>query len=132
MSDTAETTEEQALDDAASRELSHHPERLPMLPGEVRPHPTPRQYVIIAVILVVITGVEVAASYLGDGVNTNVLIVFLLSLAFVKFFMVAAWFMHLRTDKPMFARVFTAAVIGAAVLYFVVLTSLLAFASLDS
>ena len=37
---------------------------LPMLPGELRPHPSPFQYVMIAVILCVITALEVGMYYL--------------------------------------------------------------------
>jgi cytochrome c oxidase subunit 4 len=118
------------MTDTTTDELARHPEQLPMLPGELRPHPTPRQYVLIAVILVMITGVEIAVSYTDGSVNTNLIIVVLLVLAFVKFFLVAAWFMHLRTDKPMFSRIFTGAIIAAAVLYAVVLASLYGFASL--
>ena len=33
--------------------------QLPMLPGEVRPHPTPQRYVMIAAVLVVATAAEV-------------------------------------------------------------------------
>ena len=86
MTDTStgiaeERAEERAYDEEAGRDLSRHPEQLPMLPGEVRPHPKPRQYVIIAVILVVLTGVEVGASYLEGSVNSNLLIAVLLVLA---------------------------------------------------
>ena len=42
------------------------PDELPMLPGELRPHPSPFQYVMIAVILCVITGLEVGMYYLPD------------------------------------------------------------------
>jgi len=37
------------------------------LAGELRPHPAPFQYVIIAIILMLVTGMEVVTSYLeGD------------------------------------------------------------------
>jgi cytochrome c oxidase subunit 4 len=92
-----------------------------MLPGEVRPHPSPRQYVLIAVVLVVITGLEVAVSYLDGDVNSNLLIAVLLVLAALKFFLVVSWYMHLRTDKPIFARFFTLGLVAAGTLYLVVL-----------
>ena len=44
-------------------------------PPRARPHPEPRQYVLIAVVLVVITGFEVATSYLEGDVNSNLIIV---------------------------------------------------------
>jgi caa(3)-type oxidase subunit IV len=107
MGDETETTvtetDEGAVTGAAlatiddeKRELSRHPERLPMLPGELRPHPTPRQYVLIAVVLVIITAFEVAASYLDGDINSNLLIILLTVMAAVKFFLVVAWYMHLR------------------------------------
>ena len=43
-------------------------------PVEEHSHPGPRQYVLIAVVLVILTGVEVAASYLDGHINSNVLI----------------------------------------------------------
>ena len=45
-------------------------------------------------------------------------------MAFVKFFLVAAWYMHLRTDQPMFRRFFILGSIAAIVLYLVVLATL--------
>jgi cytochrome c oxidase subunit 4 len=127
MTDTTSTDLALPDSEAGRRELAHHPEQLPMLPGEVRPHPTPRQYVLIAVILVVVTAVEIAVSYLGEDVNTNLIIAVLLVLAAVKFFLVAAWYMHLRTDKTIFTRFFVVGLLAAGVLYFVVLTSLATF-----
>jgi cytochrome c oxidase subunit 4 len=102
-------------------ELSHHPEELPLLPGELRPHPKPVQYVVIAVVLVVITALEVGASYLDGDVNSNMLIAVLLALAAVKFFLVAAWYMHLRTDIRFFSRIFTVGLMAAGILYLIVL-----------
>src|SRR6478609_3230631 len=64
-------------------------------PHAAHAHPEPRQYVLIAVVLVVITGFEVATSYLEGDVNSTLLIVLLGVMAAVKFFLVVAWFMHL-------------------------------------
>jgi hypothetical protein len=44
--------------------------------------------------------------------------------AFVKFFLVASWYMHLRTDQPVFRRFFVLGSIAALVLYAVVLLTL--------
>ena len=62
-------------------------------------HPGPRQYVLIAIVLVILTGVEVATSYLDGHVNSNLLIVALGVMAAVKFFLVAAWYMHMKQDS---------------------------------
>ena len=48
-------------------------------------------------------------------------------MAFVKFFLVASWYMHLRTDQPVFRRFFILGASAAIVLYFVVLPTLHAF-----
>jgi hypothetical protein len=59
-----------------------------MLPGEVRPHPTPQRYVMIAAILVVATAAEVGLYYLEGEVPDGLIIVFLLMFAVIKF---ASW-----------------------------------------
>jgi cytochrome c oxidase subunit 4 len=84
-------------------------------------HPTPRQYVLIAVVLVVITGVEVATSYLAGDVNSGLIIGALAVMAAVKFFLVVAWYMHLRFDSKIFRRFFLLGLIAAPVLYVIVL-----------
>ena len=94
-----------------------------------RPHPEPRQYVLIAVVLVVITGFEVATSYLEGNVNSNLVIVALGLMAAVKFFLVVAWFMHLRSDSKIFRRFFLLGLIAAPILYTIVLLMFHAFNS---
>jgi cytochrome c oxidase subunit 4 len=84
-------------------------------------HPGPRQYVMIAVILVILTGLEVAVSYFDGEVNSNILIALLVVLAAAKFFLVCAWYMHMRQDNAFFRRVFTVGMIGAGLVYAIVL-----------
>jgi cytochrome c oxidase subunit 4 len=91
----------------------------PAPPGHA--HPEPRQYVLIAIVLVVLTGIEVATSYLEGTVNSNVLIVALALMAATKFFLVAAWYMHMRMDKPLFRRMFVAGIALACFVYGVVI-----------
>jgi len=98
-----------------------------LLPGEVSKHPTPVQYVTIAVILVVITAVEIATSYLEGDIPNGLITVLLLCMAAVKFVLVASWYMHLRTDQPVFRRFFFIGSVAAIGLYFVVLLTLHAF-----
>ena len=100
---------------------------LPMLPGEVRPHPTPQRYVMIAAILVVATAAEVGLYYLEGEVPDGLIIVFLLMFAVIKFALVASWYMHLRTDKPIFRRFFVLGIVAAISLYLIVLTTLHVF-----
>jgi cytochrome c oxidase subunit 4 len=83
-------------------------------------HPTPRQYVLIAVVLVVITAVEIATSYIDTG-HSNLIIVALFVMAAIKFFLVAAWYMHMKVDQPFFRRIFVVGMIGAGIVYGIVL-----------
>lgn len=84
-------------------------------------HPGPRQYVLIAIVLVILTGVEVATSYLDGHVNSSLLIVALGIMAAVKFFLVAAWYMHMKQDSATFRRLFLAGLILACTVYGVLL-----------
>jgi cytochrome c oxidase subunit 4 len=122
--DTATGTAVATRDDAELRELAHHPEQLPMLPGELKPHPTPREYVIIAVVLVILTALEVGASYLEGDVNDGLLIALLVGMAALKFYLVVMWYMHLRTDLRIFRRMFVVGLLLATAVYLVALTSL--------
>jgi cytochrome c oxidase subunit IV len=99
-----------------------------LLPGELRKHPNPAQYVMIAVVLVVITGLEVGTSYLEGSIPDGLIVVLLLVMAFVKFVLVASWYMHLRTDQPVFRRFFILGTTAAIVLYLIVLATLHAIA----
>ncbi len=92
-----------------------------MVVAEEHSHPGPRQYVLIAVVLVILTAVEVATSYLEGHVNSNLLIVALGIMAAVKFFLVAAWYMHMKQDSSVFRRLFIAGLILATVVYGVVM-----------
>jgi cytochrome c oxidase subunit 4 len=95
-----------------------------LLPGELKPHPTPVQYVMVAVVLVVITAIEIATSYSEGTLPDGLIVVLLLIMAFVKFSLVAAWYMHLRTDAPVFRRFFMLGAGAAILLYLIVLTTL--------
>jgi len=99
-------------------------DEVPLLPGELSHHPSPFQYVIIAMILVVITALEVATSYLDGDIPKGLIIFLLLSMGLIKFVTVASWYMHLKTDKPVFRRFFILAACGAVILYTIVLTTL--------
>ncbi len=89
--------------------------------AEGHAHPGPRQYVLIAVVLVVLTALEVATSYLEGDVNSNLLIAVLGVMAAMKFFLVAAWYMHMRMDAPFFRRVFVVGLVGATIVYGIVM-----------
>ena len=98
-----------------------------LLPGEVRPHPSPFKYVMIAVILVVVTAVEIATSYLEGDIPDGLIVTLLLFMMVVKFTLVASWYMHLKTDLPIFRRFFILGIVAAIVLYAVVIATLHGF-----
>jgi len=95
--------------------------------GEHGAHPTDRQYILIALVLAAITAVEVGISYakgLGDASNPLLLI-----LAAIKFFMVVAFFMHLKFDNRLFRRLLVTGIILAGVVYTIVFFTLGIFTS---
>jgi cytochrome c oxidase subunit 4 len=98
-----------------------------LLPGEVTKHPTPFKYVMIFLILVVVTGVEIGISYLEGSVTSGVIVVLLLLFGILKFVIVAAYYMHLRTDQPMFRRFFIVGLITAMAVFAVALATLHVF-----
>jgi cytochrome c oxidase subunit IV len=108
------------------------PAEIDEIPGTagIQHHPGPREYILIAIVLVVITALEVAASYLDGDMNSNLLILLLAVMASIKFFLVAAWYMHMKMDRPFFRRVFVIGMIGAGVVYSIALTTLLAGSTL--
>jgi cytochrome c oxidase subunit 4 len=81
-------------------------------------HPSEAQYILIAVILAVITAVEVGISYakgLGDAAAPLLLI-----LAATKFVIVVGFFMHLRYDNHLLRRIFATGIALALIVYFIV------------
>lgn len=93
--------------------------------SEEHAHPTPASYWKIAIVLAVLTAIEVAMYYidreLGLGfANAAILMI----LAVAKFIIVVGWYMHLRYEKPLVNRFFTAGFILALGLYTIVLTAL--------
>ena len=85
-----------------------------------RPHPTPKQYVHFAVILGVLTAIEVALYYTEStvGVFTDPL---LMILAVSKFVIVVGWFMHLRFENSLVNRFFAGGMILALFLFAIVM-----------
>ncbi len=96
--------------------------------GRTVRHPSPREYVRIAVVLAVVTAAEVAVYYL-DWVHEHGLLIPLLFLfALVKFSLVVLWYMHLRFDSRTYARFFVMGLAGALTLYMAVLLMFRTFA----
>lgn len=82
-------------------------------------HPTEYQYVKIAVILGIVTAAEVAVVYVSAWEEYFRLILSVMMV--VKFFMVAAYFMHLKFDSKVFRRFFILGIILAFAVFGVVL-----------
>lgn len=72
-------------------------------------HPTPADYVRIAIILAIITLVEVFIYYLPS--MRGILVPILLVLSVVKFLAVVGYFMHLKDDKRLFRLMFGAGLV---------------------
>lgn len=95
-------------------------------------HPSPKQYVRIAILLAVLTAIEVAMFYINESLHLGGLnVAVLLVLAALKFLIVVGWYMHLRFEKSTLSRFFTFGFVLACTLYAIVLATfgLLAFGS---
>lgn len=83
-------------------------------------HPTPAQYWLIALILAVVTALEVGVAYV-DALDGAPVVISLLVLGAIKFGMVVALFMHLKFDKPLYRGFFLIGLVGAIAMFVVVL-----------
>jgi cytochrome c oxidase subunit 4 len=125
MTDTAET-ETETTGTAVAVATDEAPAAIAETPTEVEVaseyghHPTPRQYVMIALVLVVLTAIEIAVSYINTE-HTNLIIIALFAMGAAKFFLVAGWYMHMKVDQPFFRRIFVVGLIGAGVVYGIVI-----------
>jgi cytochrome c oxidase subunit 4 len=101
-------------------------------PGEASPivhpanlahgHPSVVRYVVVAVILAVVTAFEVGLYY--TTLSGFALVMPLMFLAFIKFAMVAAYFMHLRFDGRLLRRLFVTGIVLAISVYTIFLLTL--------
>ena len=82
-------------------------------------HPTPRQYVNIAILLGVITSAEVAVYYIES--LRGVLVALILGFMAIKFTLVVRWFMHVKFDAPGYGRIFATGLALALTIYMIVL-----------
>ncbi len=97
------------------------------VPARHRAHPSDAQYMLIALILAVITAIEVGVSYakgLGDAAAPLLLI-----LAATKFAIVVGFFMHLRFDSVILRRVFATGIALAIAIYLITFFMLGVFTS---
>jgi cytochrome c oxidase subunit IV len=85
-------------------------------------HWTDKKYVMVAIFLAVLTGIEVALSYVEIAGLPWLNTVLLCVLMVVKFVIVALFFMHLRFDDKWFGRLFWTGLILAVCVYLAALT----------
>ena len=72
--------------------------------GEVHEHPTWKQYKWVALILTLITVVEVWIYYIPPFVASPLFVPVLLIMSAVKFAIVVLFYMHLKYDHKLFQR----------------------------
>ncbi len=82
-------------------------------------HPSPARYVGIALVLAVVTAIEVGLFYVE--LAKGLMITLLIALSVVKFALVAMFFMHLKFDHRLFTGLFAGGIAMALVAAAVVL-----------
>jgi Heme/copper-type cytochrome/quinol oxidase, subunit 4 len=126
VDDTAATATDEAAESSgtpgAPAELEAAPGHGVPGPHDAHAHPSPLKYVGVAVILAIITAVEVALYYLD--LPNKLLVALLMGLAFIKFGMVAAYFMHLKFDGRLLRRLFITGITLAVAVYTIALLTL--------
>jgi cytochrome c oxidase subunit 4 len=83
-------------------------------------HPSDLKYIKIAAILAALTLIEVL-TYTFD-ITGGTLVAILFPLMFIKFAIVAGYFMHLKFDSKLFTTMFVSGLAFAVVIYCVMLT----------
>ena len=87
-------------------------------------HPSDWQYIKIALLLAVLTALEVFTYFESvHNLSDAALYVILTVLMVLKFVYVVAWFMHLKFDSMIFRRVFQVGIAMALAVYLIMLTA---------
>jgi cytochrome c oxidase subunit 4 len=86
-------------------------------------HPTDAQYIKVAILLALVTALEVGTYFLEDA-STAMLVALLFPMMILKFGVVCAYFMHLKYDNPLFRRVFVFGLVLAVVVYLIALSAM--------
>lgn len=108
---SATTESPVGVDSSAEEGGRPHPEG-----GQHGAHPGEKQYILVALVLGVITAIEVGLSYWK---NVTLSAPFLLVGMVLKFVLVAAFFMHLKFDSKVFRRLFIAGISLAIFCYLI-------------
>lgn len=90
-------------------------------------HPSDRSYVGIAILLAVLTAVEVLLfvieDQIADALGVGSVKIALILLMVVKFWIVGAYFMHLKFDNPILTKLFISGLVLAIAVYFIMLSA---------
>ena len=89
-------------------------------------HATVRTYVNVAIVLAIITAVEVATLYI-PGIPNALLVGSLLVMSAIKFFLVVGFFMHLRYDSPIMRALFVGPLLIAILIILAIMALFSAF-----
>lgn len=92
----------------------------PHPPGPAAEHASVRTYVRVAVILTLVTALEVGVTYIRQ--LTPIIVPLLLAMAAAKFALVAMYFMHLRYDPRSLSGVFVGPLLVATGLAIALMT----------
>ena len=114
-------SEQAALEDAAVADTHDH--ETTQHEAE-HAHPSDWQYIKIALLLAVLTALEVFTYFESvHNLSDAALYVILTVLMVLKFVYVVAWFMHLKFDSMIFRRVFQVGIAMALAVYLIMLTA---------
>ena len=86
-------------------------------------HPSDRSYVMTAIILAVLTAVEIGLFVIEDSIPATFNKVALIALMVVKFWIVGSSFMHLKVDNPILTKIFVFGIALALAVYFIMLSA---------
>jgi len=84
-------------------------------------HATLKTYVNVAIVLALITAIEVATLYV-PGIPNGILVTSLLLMSIVKFILVVGFFMHLKYDAAVMRAVF----VGPLILSILIILAIMA------
>jgi cytochrome c oxidase subunit 4 len=87
-------------------------------------HATVKTYINVAVLLAIITAIEVATLYV-PGIPNSILVISLLVMSAVKFFLVVGYFMHLKYDS----RIMRALFVGPLIIAILIILAVMALFS---
>lgn len=112
--ETPETPEAEHVEHVAEEEHDEH-------------GPSDRSYVMIALFLAVLTAIEVALfifeDNIAEGLGVGSVQIALILLMIIKFWIVGAYFMHLKYENPILTKLFVSGLVLAIFVYLVMLSA---------